>query len=302
MTRMTKSNCKTHNRGLNDLYADLDFDDLESRVMLAGDVTAVLDGTTLRLTGDDVANAVDINQAAGGIVVGGLFNGGANTTVNGMGNDFFAGVTAVSVHLEGGDDILIMANNNATALTGDLNINLSSGADVAVLGTAGNFLDVGGEANILMGSENDFLQLENAIIGTEPNQTALRVNMGSGDDGLIFSNVDLEEDLLVELGDGNDVVAAINLDIAHDVEVFAGNGNDFLFLNNVDVGTSVNEFTPDNADIDLGAGDDTVWAFGPVSVQDRLRIVGGAGNDTVAESVPIFVLNGPVEVDVETII
>ncbi len=336
MKRMTKSVRKSHSRGLNNglndglkgLYTDLDFDDLESRVMLAGDVTAVLDGGTLTITGDGEGNALRLDQVGDTVVVSGLFDAGnvnpaSNTTINGLTSaELFQGVTNLVVNLGGGDDILLLGQDSFLELDGDLNIDMSTGNDIVVIGTgnnngekgdngdyvalldeyqSGGFVNVGGEANISLGSGDDTLFMEDVEIGTEPNQNALRIFAGSGSDGIDMRNVILNEDLLMELGAGDDIVNAVNVQIAHDVELFGEAGNDYIQLNNVSVGVSEYEFTPDNADIDLGSGDDSVVLVGPVTVQDRLRVIGGEGTDFVVGTAFANVLNGPVEIDAEVI-
>ncbi len=330
MTPMTKSSLQRHNRGNNDLYASLDFEDLEARVMLAGDVTTAFSDGTLTITGDGEANALRIDQAGDTVVVTGLFDAGnvnpaAFTTING--GDQFVGVTDLQIHLNGGDDILLIGQNSSLTLSGDLNIDMSTGDDILVLGTHneveepngetelvvsleengdnGNglgFVSVAREINIELSSGDDTLFMEDVSVGTEPDRDAMRIYAGTGSDGIDMKNVLLNEDLYMELGAGNDIVNAEGVSIAHDVELFGGDGNDIVVLNSVVVGASDYEFTPDNADIDLGSGDDILWAVGPVGVQDRLRVIGGAGNDIVAGTDFVAVLNGPVEVDAEVVI
>lgn len=84
----------------------LGFETLEERILLAGDVTAVLSGATLIITGDGNANDIAIAQdESGNITVQG--NDGTSINQNSSGSPVaFAGVTNVSISLNGGDDRL----------------------------------------------------------------------------------------------------------------------------------------------------------------------------------------------------
>jgi hypothetical protein len=81
---------------------------LESRTLLAGNVTAVVEDGDLRITGDAEDNLVDVMVVNGDIVVQGV----DGTTVNGSSDPFvaFAGTTTIAGDLEarlrGGDDTL----------------------------------------------------------------------------------------------------------------------------------------------------------------------------------------------------
>lgn len=148
---------------------------LERRLPLAGNVTAQLDGSTLRLTGDDLGNGVLVASAPGGriAVIGNA------TTINGASSSFVtdAAVTAIIAELKGGDDEIGFGNraqdfagtrleedNNQFALSempfdavalqaaidglsggvtsftipGDVRLNAESGSDgVGIIGTVG---------------------------------------------------------------------------------------------------------------------------------------------------------------------
>jgi hypothetical protein len=88
---------------------------LESRTLLAGNVTASVINGTLTVLGDDANNAVQISTVydpvyGDGFQVTGLDKDGP-TTVNGNSDDGFFGVTNVYVDLKGGDDDLGVSNN-----------------------------------------------------------------------------------------------------------------------------------------------------------------------------------------------
>ena len=61
---------------------------LESRNLLAGDVSVVLEGSTLVISGDALSNQIDVQQNDSGSVV---FTGRDATTVNGQSEFSFSG-------------------------------------------------------------------------------------------------------------------------------------------------------------------------------------------------------------------
>jgi hypothetical protein len=293
MNRLTKTRVKHASQNLSANYADLDFDQLESRVMLAGDVDVHQDGDTLFLTGDNLGNFAIVEQIApGSYAVFGDAAFGGTTTVSGddgvpAGVLFFNGVSNISVDLGSGNDILTVGTFgffSPTTLTGDLNIDTGANDDVVFVGNGGSVVTIAGEANIDLGGATalDVAAVGNAIIGTEPNETALRIFGGNtGTDVAVLTGVVLREDLLVDLGDGANTFVSNGLSIAHDFEYYGGDGVDTVSLTNTVVGASVLELTPDNLDIFLYGGNDVVGLTN-VAVQDRLAIDGGSGNDIVS--------------------
>ena len=118
------------------------YQSLETRKLLAGDVTVSVDGSTLNVLGDGDANQVQIiGQADGSAVVTGL----DGTTINGGTTAFSAaaGLNAAQVQLEGGDDELtilgLTLDNSLTVRTGDGN----DSADIQNLNIRG--IEVSGE-------------------------------------------------------------------------------------------------------------------------------------------------------------
>ena len=59
----------------------LSYESLERRCLLAGDVAVSLEGGALVVSGDELANQIDVAQADNGDVV---FTGRDNTTINGQ--------------------------------------------------------------------------------------------------------------------------------------------------------------------------------------------------------------------------
>jgi hypothetical protein len=176
------------------------FETLESRSMLAGNVTAAVAGGNLNITGDNSANIISVTQVSGNrwqIV-------GASTKVNGKNQIFTTDpvTRSVTISMNGGADSLVMHDGN-----------------------------VPGHLTILMGDGNDATSLFNVNIGT-----FLHFEGGSGNDVLAISNTHVSDPTFaffstIDMQDGNDTVALNNFS-DQDLEVTLGKGNDKFALDN----------------------------------------------------------------------
>ena len=165
------------------------FEILEPRVLLDGDVTATLAGSTLVIQGDGQSNAVIIYETAtpGEFVVDGIVHNvtGNPTTVNGGGLAVFAGVTSgVKINMGLGDDLLSIGNPvvaTTTTIPGNLSIDMGGGTkdslligyDIAGLAYSGD-VDILGSLTIMGSDAEDYV----AIFGTN---VAKKVTMKLGD-------------------------------------------------------------------------------------------------------------------------
>ncbi len=306
-----KRKIQSHNFGqpqVSNPYTDLDFEDLESRVMLAGDVTAAFSDGTLTLTGDTAANQVHVLRFFDTIEVvatdGTSINGGA-----GIDSISLSQLENLSVDLGTGADVLSVNTFGSAPmrLSGDLDINMSAGADLVALGVrigsqSGNLNDlvVEGEANISLGVGNDTLWMEDVEIGSGMDTTVLNLLAEDGNDNMTNLNVTLNGAAIIDLGDGaSNSYNGVNLDVNFDLRLRGGDGFDLMLLNNVNVGTVQDPVTQETLNLTLFNGDDLVRLEGPLNVQDRLRVVGGQGTDTVENVALATTQNGPLEINVE---
>lgn len=187
----------------------LSFESLEARTMLAGNVTAALDGIgNLSLKGDSKNNVVTVAQASNGRwVVRGLLG----TTINGK-----------SVQTYG--------------INGGIKANLGNGNDaIAVLRG-----EIFGELSIATGNGNDAVAVVKVDVGT------LRVNTGAGNDVTFVNSVVAGFALptalssttsgfgnaYISTGAGMDMTLISNLE-ANSTCVNTGAGTDFTGLINV---------------------------------------------------------------------
>lgn len=99
----------------------------------------------------------------------------------------------------------------------------------------------------------------------------LNVNVGSGDDSLVFNDLNVLRDVFAFLGSGMDVLEANNDIFGNNLLVDAGSGDDNVTLDTVDVSR--------NATILLGSGNDNLTILGG-STNGKLIVRGGSGQDT----------------------
>ncbi|MCC7473958.1 MAG: hypothetical protein IT425_01065 [Pirellulales bacterium] len=185
------------------------FEALEPRQMLAGDVTASIVHGDLIVQGDDLANGITISAGAnaGEIVVKGIDAGGSATSINGTANGSvtLSGFTDdIKVFLEEGDDLL--------TITG-----ITVPDDFIIRGHDGN----------------DTITIKDVDVGD-----SLRVNLGKGDDKLSLESVDVAGNALLRGRRGDDSIS-IKDSTFENLRTFLGKGDDTLDIS----GTTVAEKT-----------------------------------------------------------
>ena len=153
------------------------FESLESRNLLAGDVTASIHNGDLVIKGDDFANGITITAGAtaGTVVITGINAGGSATNVNGTAN----GVVTLS------------------GFTDDLKISMKGGDDTVSITN----LDVPGTAEIKGGDGNDTITIGGATIDSK-----LKIRLGKGDDNLSITDTDVTGRTRIKGRGGNDDV------------------------------------------------------------------------------------------------
>ncbi|HEY1376130.1 MAG TPA: Ig-like domain-containing protein [Gemmataceae bacterium] len=130
---------------------------LEDRTVPSGNVTAVVVGGTLWVTGDGAANKLLIGSV--GRDVAGV-TPLDNTTVNGVAGPAMLGgvVNGYVIDMGGGDDVLGITGD---ACGGNLWINMGDGNDALLLGGA----DIRGPVAVAMGAGNDTLTAASSAFG-----------------------------------------------------------------------------------------------------------------------------------------
>lgn len=211
------------------------YENLEARRMMAGDVGIQLMGDTLNITGDDVSNTVVVRQLdADSFSIEGL-NG---TTINGNSSIKLDGINNIDVDLGQGNDQLLIEgiNDYQQRMEGDLNIDMGIGKDAAkvdglwIAGDAEVHTDAGSKAP----QSSDKLELNNFnALG------AVDITMGGGTDDLkIIADywTVAYEGFDIDTGEGTkegDTVEMKNVFTWTGIDIDTSHGADTVTTNNV---------------------------------------------------------------------
>jgi hypothetical protein len=218
---------------------------LESRLNLAGNVRALLAGPNLYLTGDSLANQLEITGAAAGVFsvkgIGTSVNNVANGTLN------FSGIANIFIDLQNGDDTTTFLTAN---LPGMLRFTGGAGSDQLRFGDFNNESQVFGSIQALMGSGNDSIEVDGDSNFTV--RTSFVASNGDGD-----NTTDL------------DPFVSLNLGV---VSITGGANGDF-----VDLGNGIVNSGP--ISVNSGAGDNDFFLDGEVTVNGSVTVIGLGGTD-----------------------
>lgn len=199
-------------------YQRLQFDRLETREVLAGDVVALFSGNELRLVGDDADNYVRIDLVGSDV----LLRGENGTTING-GKSF------------------TVAQNSSTinqAVIGSF----GDGNDRIALGSGLNYAST---IHLTMDDGDDLISLDSSQLAAD-----LAVIAGKGSDTVAIRQSDVNGKVILNTDKGNDTISLSGLTVDGDLSINMGKGKDTLKLDAVTVGG----FT----DIRTASGKDTV--------------------------------------------
>jgi hypothetical protein len=246
-------------------------ENLESRCLLAGDVTAVLDGNTLELVGDDESNQIVISAAldAEGEVIAESYvvTGLDGTTINGAAEATFEDVTHVQADLGEGDDLVQMTN---TVVQGNVEVETGAGLDQVWIGHFPG--QATGDVEALAAAGIDaFLELDVPDLPVDAGAVGvgrnLTVETGDDDDVIAISDVLVERNATLNTGDGDDQVFILAMsDLEDEVALGLSLLPAQLELDpdrGIDVGGKLN--------IQLGDGADAVTAM-HASAEKGIRI------------------------------
>ena len=239
-----------------------DYEKLESRLLLAGNVRLAANNGSLFITGDAQSNQVEIatsNDGQGNIRVIGI----DGTTINGLAEVLIEDNDAViwngfRINMGRGDDVLKL---NGVAAGGFSTFFGSFGDDV--IGFDGVTL---GEALIQTFDGDDSVSIDGLIANGD-----VRIFTLDGSDDVGISNLRSFQDTLIVTGNGNDRVAIKDSAVYQaELRVLTFEGNDYVGFDNISVGFNAGVFT--------GNGDDGV------SIRDTIFhsngvIAGQAGFD-----------------------
>jgi hypothetical protein len=252
---------------------------LETRNLMAGNITASVVNDELVLNGDNLANQVEVHQTAGNLFKVKGLNG---TTINGKADKSFIFQKGIRVDLKGGDDHFFSGGTVfVDDIHGDLNINMGAGKDSVLLGR----VNVQGKTVIDTSTEDDVVGINLAVLknltintgsGSDTvnmglmNAKATTVNMDAGNDKF-FSTFSSTESLKVESGNGDDTVELFISTSSGVVDLLTGNNNDVVKVQ----ASIANKFN-----IDTSSGDDKVELSGSIDAAET-NVNTGSENDQV---------------------
>lgn len=221
---------------------------LESREMLAGNVTAEIRGDDLSIRGDNASNVLTISYSPNGV----RLTPSPGTTVNGS------------------------SFSRTFNYSDDLRIDMGDGNDTLYVGSSGGGrIVVNDDLTIKLGRGRDYVSLQNVQIDDD-----LTVDMGSGSfDQFWMSWSWVGDDMSVRAsGDASSINFSVST-VRDDLKLTGTNGNDNITVRTVRVN--------DDASISSRGGADSIVVgrfnnqFGSSYVGDDLRIQSGSGNDNV---------------------
>jgi hypothetical protein len=211
------------------------FESLENRSMLAGNVTAAVDGSgNLTITGDAKANTIYIAETSSG----GWRIQGLSTKINGHSKIFVtAPVTGnVSVDMGDGDDQFFMQDGT---VAGDVSVSMGAGKNTAALWN----LDIA-LLHFDSGDLNDHLWIDNIVASDQGSS----IDTQAGKDTVTINHF-TAPDLQISLGAGNDSLTLKNTLVSGgsspQLQIDAGADRDSVSLSKVKTG---------DLEVEMGAG------------------------------------------------
>jgi hypothetical protein len=262
----------------------LTLESLESRLPLAGNVTATVVDGKLTVLGDAQANVIVIEEvfffdAGPGFQVRGL----AGTTINGASSAFrsFDEVRDILVSLGRGNDRMVIAEVGVVSslepgpiFVSDPISRLIQEGPVLV-GSPGN-ANIAGQLTINLSDGND-----TAIVYATAGE-GIAIEAGAGDDQFYHVD-DAAHDtgpLRVRMGEGNDLASVTVFNASQQIDLQTANGNDQVFATLA---------TPTQLTVHTGIGDDNVYVarleggrWSSLPAGDRqIAVRTGLGNDSI---------------------
>jgi VCBS repeat-containing protein len=203
---------------------------LESRIVLAGNVSATVRGGNLQVTGDTLGNEITIEQPALNRFT--ITSRDGTTTINGQAGPLtFNGVKKnLSISLSSGDDVVELAGsgNSSLRVSNRLNISTGSGNDQVLMNhvhAIGLHIDLGTQDDLLNvgddGGQDGLMITKEAVIGA-----------GSGRDDVRIANTLFKRALTLDMGSGNDQTTLQDTTVKKSSTVVGGGNRDTLSRQN----------------------------------------------------------------------
>jgi hypothetical protein len=261
----------------------LKFEPLETRALLAGNVTASVTAGELDITGHAAGNAIQVWQT--GPTTWKVQ--GIATTVNGSHNTFIAtGITGdIDANLPDANSFIRVFNG---VVPGSLKIDVGRNNTVSI-----NKVTTGASLDVSTVENSVTITVSNAVVGGD-----LGIDTGNGVNAVSVNAVAVTEDVNIDTGNNKNVVAIVNADVSEDINLSGGNGLQVFSIRKVSVEADINiatevgshVFTVANAnvveDLNISTGD------GPTTINVNTVVIGEDINiDTGNEPATIAVVN-----------
>ena len=244
--------------------AFLDYQSLEPKFLLAGNVSVALSGGLLSVTGDSVNNQIQVVGSPDGSVNIVPIN---DTTINDLSEPFTLvnGIGFANFQMGAGDDSVEISNIQMSEI---FTIHGEEGNDrITIDGINAQRLIVNA------GIGNDVLEFHNTY-----SRSDIRIQGNLGDDTVSITSMAADQDLHLFTGPGNDTIAIDDLGTPETVNVSSGSGNDIVAV--------TGHFYTKKTNFNLGAGDDALNMTPQTSqtsatIRRGLEVKTGPGNDQV---------------------
>ncbi len=269
----------------------LQFENLETRKLMAGDLQAFVSEGSLFIQGDDADNGVLISEVSDGeYEVRGLDHGGDMTLINGNKWQTFTGVKDdIEVALGEGNDRLLIDNSEQTdviyggeapvtaptEVPDDLRIYMNGGDDEVDIRST----NVGDDLYLYTHGGADDVRLS-SVVASDRMYVYTSSRFNDGADSVEFYHAHAYGSWQVGTGVGDDSVEFNAMNRAHgNLTVNTGNGDDQVYVTDTSVWYAHLE-TKGDFDVSTGRGDDYVFIRGLEAVSDA-DITTGEGQDQV---------------------
>jgi cyclophilin family peptidyl-prolyl cis-trans isomerase len=262
----------------------MQFERLETREVLAGDVVAFLSGSELRLVGDDADNFVRIDLVGDNV----LLRGESGTTING-GSSFTIAQNTTSINRSvlgdfgnGSDRIALGAG---LSYTGTVHLTMGDGDDLVSLDSS----EISADFAVIAGKGSDTIALRDSGVGGK-----ILLNTDKGADTVSLQTVSVDGDLLIDLGKGRDALKLEAVLVGGFTNILTAAGKDTIVLQDSTFeamfmstgrGADVVEFNDSTADglvqIHLDRGSDQMRFTEGTTLPNNFVIDGGSGSNAV---------------------
>ncbi len=250
------------------LQRKLRFEDLESRRLLTGNVTAKVSAFNLNLTGDAQNNAITITQMGVNTY---CISGQDGTTINGQSKISVTGVkNNVNVTFLNGSDSLVLTDASFPA---DVTVKMGNGTDLVQVGFSSDrefgsdSVSVHHNLSITLGNGSDNeVEESDLYVGHDQN-----VTLGNGNNAVV---------LLGESGSVDGYSSEFAVQVAHDFNITLGNGNNDL-VNLADLNVCLYSYDPQPDQVESGGAitaDQSPSGGESVDVGHDFNITFGKGN------------------------